>query len=332
MIAHRRLYTEETFEQLQGSTSPEILRTNLGGVVLQLKARAPATSLALRLSPRRLAASPTAFAPRVCSQTAAPGASALSALSARQALGVDDVLGFPFIDPPPRGALVRSLELLYSLEALDDAGKLTAQGKAMARFPLEPMAAKALLAAQRERCAEDVCAVVAMLDTEGLFFNPKCVAGCGPTCQLLLFCESGPATQLPEASPLHPFNSPRDKLREAQAARERFHSSEGDMVMLLKIFRVRGDLWARTLLRDMNVALIGRERLPAADRSTGRLGRRPRRRGAATTASPSARCSGRTTCSPSSRARRSRAASRSSRPRTTRRGCGGRSQLGISCR
>lgn len=95
-----------------------------------------------------------------------------------QALGVDDVLGFPFIDPPPRGALVRSLELLYALEALDDRGKLTAAGRTMARFPLEPMAAKALLAAQRERCAEDVCAVVAMLDTEGLFFTPKCAGFC----------------------------------------------------------------------------------------------------------------------------------------------------------
>lgn len=112
-----------------------------------------------------------------------------------QALGVDDVLGFPFIDSPPRGALVRSLELLFALEALDDKGKLTATGTAMARFPLEPMAAKALLAAEKERCAEDVIAVVAMLDTEGLFFNPKCVSfhSSSPGKSSSVFAPSSPA-------------------------------------------------------------------------------------------------------------------------------------------
>ena len=42
---------------------------------------------------------------------------------------VDDILSFPFIDPPPKEALLRSLELLYSLDALDDDGKLNDVGK-----------------------------------------------------------------------------------------------------------------------------------------------------------------------------------------------------------
>ena len=42
-----------------------------------------------------------------------------------KALGVDDVLHFDFMDPPPREAVVRSLELLYALGALDDTGKLS---------------------------------------------------------------------------------------------------------------------------------------------------------------------------------------------------------------
>jgi ATP-dependent RNA helicase DHX8/PRP22 len=87
-----RLYTESSFHALAPATRPEILRANLGGVVLQLKA-----------------------------------------------LGVSDVLAFPLLDPPPRAALLRSLELLYALGALDDAGALTRSGTAMARFPLEPM-------------------------------------------------------------------------------------------------------------------------------------------------------------------------------------------------
>ncbi len=42
---------------------------------------------------------------------------------------VDDILSFPFIDPPPQESLLRSLELLYSLGALDDDGKLNEVGK-----------------------------------------------------------------------------------------------------------------------------------------------------------------------------------------------------------
>lgn len=36
-----------------------------------------------------------------------------------------DVLGFDFMDPPPRAALLRSLELLLALGALDSRGDLT---------------------------------------------------------------------------------------------------------------------------------------------------------------------------------------------------------------
>lgn len=42
-----------------------------------------------------------------------------------KALGIQDVLGFDFMDPPPRAALLRSLELLLALGALDSRGELT---------------------------------------------------------------------------------------------------------------------------------------------------------------------------------------------------------------
>lgn len=42
-----------------------------------------------------------------------------------KALGFDDLLGFDFMDKPPKAALLRALELLYSLGALNDAGQLT---------------------------------------------------------------------------------------------------------------------------------------------------------------------------------------------------------------
>ena len=82
---------------------------------------------------------------------------------------VDDILSFPFIDPPPKEALLRSLELLYSLDALDDDGKLNDVGKKMARFPLEPMDARCVIAAEIEGCAIETLAVLSMLSTDSVF-------------------------------------------------------------------------------------------------------------------------------------------------------------------
>lgn len=52
-----------------------------------------------------------------------------------KALGIQDVLGFDFMDPPPRAALLRSLELLLALGALDSRGDLTKPtgGRGMSR-------------------------------------------------------------------------------------------------------------------------------------------------------------------------------------------------------
>ena len=41
-----------------------------------------------------------------------------------KALGFDDLVGFDFMDKPPTAALLRALEGLYALGALDDQGKL----------------------------------------------------------------------------------------------------------------------------------------------------------------------------------------------------------------
>ena len=47
-----------------------------------------------------------------------------------KALGIDDILNFDFMDPPPKAALLRSLQLLVALDALDAQGKLTETGEA----------------------------------------------------------------------------------------------------------------------------------------------------------------------------------------------------------
>ena len=53
-------------------------------------------------------------------------------------LGIKDLVHFDFMDPPAPETLMRALELLNNLGALDDDGELTKTGEDMAEFPLEP--------------------------------------------------------------------------------------------------------------------------------------------------------------------------------------------------
>lgn len=63
-----RLYTEDSYTKLSPTNIPEMQRSNLSGVLLQLKA-----------------------------------------------LGIDNVLRFPFLSPPPAKSMSRGLELLFAL-------------------------------------------------------------------------------------------------------------------------------------------------------------------------------------------------------------------------
>ena len=53
-------------------------------------------------------------------------------------LGIDDLVHFDFMDPPAPETLMRALEMLNYLGALDDEGELTDLGNQMSEFPLEP--------------------------------------------------------------------------------------------------------------------------------------------------------------------------------------------------
>ena len=66
-----------------------------------------------------------------------------------KSLGIHDLVNFDFMDPPPAEALLRALEQLYALGALNDKGELTKLGRRMAEFPLDPMLSKALLASEQ---------------------------------------------------------------------------------------------------------------------------------------------------------------------------------------
>ena len=62
-----------------------------------------------------------------------------------KSLGINDLMGFDFMDPPPTETLLRALEQLYALGALNDRGELTKLGRRMAEFPLDPMLAKMII-------------------------------------------------------------------------------------------------------------------------------------------------------------------------------------------
>lgn len=66
-----------------------------------------------------------------------------------KSLGINDLIGFDFMDPPPTETLMRALEQLFALGALNDRGELTKLGRRMAEFPLDPMLSKMILASEQ---------------------------------------------------------------------------------------------------------------------------------------------------------------------------------------
>ncbi|KAK4458748.1 P-loop containing nucleoside triphosphate hydrolase protein [Cladorrhinum samala] len=85
-----------------------------------------------------------------------------------KALGIDNVLRFDFLTPPPAELMARALELLYSLGALDDYAKLTKPlGMRMAELAVEPMMAKTLLSAPSFGCLNEMLTIAAMTSLGG---------------------------------------------------------------------------------------------------------------------------------------------------------------------
>lgn len=73
-----------------------------------------------------------------------------------KSLGINDLMNFDFMDAPPAEALIKALEQLYALGALNDKGELTKLGRKMAEFPIDPMLSKTLIAAEKYHCTEEV--------------------------------------------------------------------------------------------------------------------------------------------------------------------------------
>jgi pre-mRNA-splicing factor ATP-dependent RNA helicase DHX15/PRP43 len=149
-----RLYTEKAYQnEMIDQTYPEVLRSNLGMVVLQLKK-----------------------------------------------LGIHDLVHFDFMDPPAPETLMRALELLNYLQAIDDNGDLTQLGSLMAEFPLDPQLSKMVVASADLQCSNEILSITAMLSV------PQC------------------------------FVRPNEFRREADEAKSRFAHVDGDHLTLLNVY------------------------------------------------------------------------------------------------
>lgn len=105
-----RLYTEKDFmSELEEQTHPEILRSNLANTVLELVKAGINVRILYWWFRGRCSC--------ICFQ---------------------DLVKFDYVDAPAPETLMRALELLNYLAALDDDGNLTALGSIMAEFPLDP--------------------------------------------------------------------------------------------------------------------------------------------------------------------------------------------------
>lgn len=96
-----------------------------------------------------------------------------STILSLKAMGINDLLNFDFMDPPPAQTLLTALEALYALSALDDEGLLTRLGRKMADFPMDPPLAKMLIGSVELGCSEEILSIVAMLSVQNVFYRPK---------------------------------------------------------------------------------------------------------------------------------------------------------------
>ncbi|KAH7919672.1 P-loop containing nucleoside triphosphate hydrolase protein [Leucogyrophana mollusca] len=87
--------------------------------------------------------------------------------------GIKDLVRFDYVDAPAPETLMRALELLNYLAALDDDGNLTPLGAIMAEFPLDPQLAKMLIVSPEFRCSNEMLTITAMLSVPNVWLRPN---------------------------------------------------------------------------------------------------------------------------------------------------------------
>ena len=89
---------------------------------------------------------------------------------------------------------------LWILGALDNAGDLTPVGRKMSELPMEPSMAKMLIASVEYGCSSEILTIVSMLSVPSVFYRSK------------------------------------ERMEEADTAREKFAVPESDHLTLLNVY------------------------------------------------------------------------------------------------
>ncbi|KAI4312226.1 hypothetical protein MLD38_037063 [Melastoma candidum] len=91
-----------------------------------------------------------------------------------KALGIDNILGFDWPASPSPESMIRALEILYSLEVLDDDAKLISPvGFHVAEIPLEPMISKMILSSNQLGCSEEILTISAVLSVQSIWVTGR---------------------------------------------------------------------------------------------------------------------------------------------------------------
>lgn len=90
--------------------------------------------------------------------------------------GVTDPATLRWLDPPPEAALAEARRRLTGIGALDDAGRATPHGRAIAALPLDPRLAHMLIRAGEEGIAGIAAEVAVLLTERGLGGNDADIA------------------------------------------------------------------------------------------------------------------------------------------------------------
>lgn len=90
-----------------------------------------------------------------------------------KSLGVQDLLQFHFMDPPPSENMMNSMYQLWILSALDNTGCLTDLGRQMVEFPLDPALSKMVIVSSQMGCSHEMIIIVSMLSVPSIFYRPK---------------------------------------------------------------------------------------------------------------------------------------------------------------
>ena len=126
-------------------------------------------------------------------------------------LGIQDLVHFDFMDPPAPDTMMRALEHLNYLGALDDEGEITDTGNKMSEIPVEPQLAKMLLMAPKYNCADEIVSIVALISGVNVFMRPKEAAREADACKAQFTHESSDHIAM-----LHAYLAYRENIADAK--------------------------------------------------------------------------------------------------------------------